>query len=432
MTEMSNNKTQSNGTRSKRYMMFLVFYMILYESFDTYTCSYYYNIASFVQDDFGITQSIWLFMVAIASTGYFFSIIMQFFADKVGRKPIMIFVFLGMGLSSFALGFARDPISFTICLFFLYLFFTSDIWGIIMSEEAPQDKRAKYSSLILMVGMFFSISIPIIRALLIYDDPTGALISGGLEARQTWENMALFGGIAIPLAFLGYFLKETPAFEKSKQNKESSTKFTRENITNSVKKPFEGNNRMLVISFMIIGLCLGLSFANAHSIEALLSAKFGEDNYTNAMLVGGMGSVGAFMLSAIISDKIGRKNTIYLYCVILFAATTMATIFMETSFFLGIVIISFFTNGFFWGLGSITRLFALESFDTDIRAYAAGWRSFSYALGLTVGLAISAVLALFMPLPIIYVVMASGIIIVIPFVVRKGLPEKKEKNLTNI
>ena len=108
----------------------------------------------------------------------------------------------------------------------------------------------------------------------------------------------------------------------------------------------------------------------------------------------------------------------------------MATIFMETSFFLGIVITSFFTNGFFWGLGSITRLFALESFDTDIRAYAAGWLSFSYALGLTTGLAISALLTLFIPLTIIYVIMASGIIIVIPIVVKKWLPETKGKNLT--
>ena len=422
MNELVNKSKSSNGSRSKRYMMFVIFYMILYESFDTYTCSYYFNIASYVQVDFGINNSIWLFMLSIASTGYFFSIIMHFLADKIGRKPIMIIVFLGMGISSFLLGFAREPISFTIFLFFMYIFFTSDIWGIIMSEEAPKDKRAGYSSIILVIGMVFSTSILFIRMFLIYPDPSN-------PARQTWENMAFFGGLAIPLALLGFFMKETPAFKKIRQDKADSTKFSKENIINTLKKPFEGNNRMIVITFILIGFILGLFFANAHSLEAVLSLQFGEDNYNIAMMIGGLGSVGAFGLTGLISDKIGRKNTVYLYCVILFTATTIASIFIEISFFWGIAILSFFTNGFFWGLGSITRLFALESFDTDIRAYASGWRSFSYALGLTIGLAISGTLAMFIPLHVIYVIMAIGLIIGIPILTRRYLPETKGKDL---
>ena len=422
MNELFDKSKSSNGSRSKRYMMFVIFYMILYESFDTYTCSYYFNIASYVQVDFGINNSIWLFMLSIASTGYFFSIVMHFLADKIGRKPIMIIVFLGMGISSFLLGFAREPISFTIFLFFMYIFFTSDIWGIIMSEEAPKDKRAGYSSIILVFGMVFSTSILFIRMFLIYPDPSN-------PARQTWENMAFFGGLAIPLALLGFFMKETPAFKKIRQDKADSTKFSKENIIITLKKPFEGNNRMIVITFILIGFILGLFFANAHSLEAVLSLQFGEDNYNIAMMIGGLGSVGAFGLTGLISDKIGRKNTVYLYCVILFTATTIASIFIEISFFWGIAILSFFTNGFFWGLGSLTRLFALESFDTDIRAYASGWRSFSYALGLTIGLAISGTLAMFIPLHVIYVIMAIGLIIGIPILTRLYLPETKGKDL---
>ena len=422
MTELLDKSNSSNGSRSKKYMLFVIFYMILYESFDTYTCSYYFNIASYVEADFGITHSIWLFMLSIASTGYFFSIVMHFLADKVGRKPMMIVVFLGMGISSFLLGFAREPVSFTIFLFFMYIFFTSDIWGIIMSEEAPKDKRARYSSIILVLGMVFSTSILLIRMFLIYPDPVD-------PSRQTWENMAFFGGIAIPLALLGFFMKETPAFKKIKQNKVEVTKFSKENVINTLKKPFEGNNRMIVISFILIGLFMGLSFSNAHSIEAVLSIQFGEENYNIAMMIGGFGSVGAFLLTGIISDKIGRKNTIYLYCVILFTATTISSVCIEFSFFLGIAILSFFTNGFFWGLGSITRLFALESFDTDIRAYASGWRSFSYALGLTIGLAISGLLALFIPLHVIYVIMGIGVIIGIPLLVKRYIPETIGKDL---
>jgi len=422
MKDNSITSESSNGKRSKKYMLFLVFYMILYESFDTYTCSYYFNIGYYVQMDFGINNSIWLFMLSIASIGYFFSIIIHFLADKVGRKPMMIVVFLGMGISSFLLGFARNPISFTIFLFFMYIFFTSDIWGIIMSEEAPKDKRAGYSSIILVMGMGFSISIVIIRMFLIYPDPAN-------PGRQTWENMAFFGGLAIPLALLGFFMKETPAFKKIRQDKAASTKFSKENVINTIKKPFEGNNRMVVITFILIGFILGLFFANAHSLEAVLSLQFGEDNYNIAMMIGGLGSVGAFGLTGLISDKIGRKNTVYLYCIILFTSTLISSIFIEISLFWGIAIISFFTNGFFWGLGSITRLFALESFDTDIRAYASGWRSFSYALGLTIGLAISGVLAMFIPLHVIYVIMAIGLIVGIPILTKRYLPETKGKDL---
>ena len=425
MTEISSKSTSSNGTRSKRYMMFLVFYMILYESFDTYTCSYYLAINSYIIDDFGINSGIWSYMIAIASIGYFFAIVMQFLADKVGRRPMMIVVFIGMGLSSFLLGFARDVLTFTFFMFFMFMFFTSDIWGIAMSEEAPPDKRAKYSSFILTVGIMSSMSIYVIRAFLIFQDPTD-------PTRYTWENMAFFGGLAIPLALLGYFMKETKAFEKMKE-KNIGSKYTAENIKDSFTKPFQGKNRNIVIAFIVVGFILGLNYASLNTLEGFVALKFGDKEIWNtALIFAGLGSFFTFAMIGIASDKIGRKNVLYIYAITLFLATIFVFISIETLSFAFIVFSTFLMNGFFWGLGSISRLMALESFDTDIRAYSSGWRSFAFALGLTIGSWLSGwmYLELNIDLHYIYVMFGIMIIILIPVLVWKFIPETTGKDLT--
>ena len=397
MIEISNNSTSSSGTRSKRYMMFLVFYMICYEIFDTYTCSYYLAINSYIYADFGIGPTIWYFMIAIASIGYFFAIIMQFLADKVGRRPMM---------------------------FFMFIFFTSDIWGIAMSEEAPPDKRAKYTSFILAIGIIASVSIPIIRDFFIYPDPSGA-------PRQTWENMAFFGGIAMILAFLGYFMKETRAYEKMKENKIGSTRFTKENIRNTLIKPFQGKNRNIVLVFIVVGFILGINYASLHSLEGLVSDVFYQDLWNIALYGAGAGSLFTFAMIGVLSDKIGRKKVLYFYAITLFLATIFIFISIETLSIPLIMFSVFLMNGFFWGLGSISRLMALESFDTDIRAYGSGWRSFSYALGLTIGSALSGLMTLVLDLHYIYIINALAIIILIPVLVWKYVPETTGKVLVN-
>ena len=69
----------------------------------------------------------------------------------IGRKPVMILTFFGMGFASFIMYISQDILTFTFGFFLSWVFFSSDVWVIIISEEAPAEKRARYSYLIAVV-----------------------------------------------------------------------------------------------------------------------------------------------------------------------------------------------------------------------------------------------------------------------------------------
>ena len=64
---------------------------------------------------------------------------------------MMIVVFFGMGLASLIMQLAKG-IVYLYCWFFLIMDFLSDMWVIIVSEEAPAEKRGSFSYLIAVVG----------------------------------------------------------------------------------------------------------------------------------------------------------------------------------------------------------------------------------------------------------------------------------------
>jgi MFS family permease len=79
----------------------------------------------------------------------------------------------------------------------------------------------------------------------------------------------------------------------------------------------------------------------------------------------------------------------------------------------------------YWGSFSLSKIYCVECFDTEIRASSTGWRSFSYALGLTFGLLISSWLTTFIAIGYVFILNSLWVIILVPLVVWKMLPETK-------
>ncbi|MCP4762458.1 MAG: MFS transporter [archaeon] len=430
--------------RSGKYMIFLMIYLILYEVFDTYTTSYYSAIVSFICEDFGLqlNDPDYDFAIAIASIGLYLAIFIQMLSDKIGRKPMIIVAFFGMGMSSWLLGLSESIGSYTFALFLMYLFFSSDIWVIVISEEAPTDKRAKYNAIIGVFGMFPSVLIPILRDLI---DPV----------ENNWQIMTYFAIIAMPLAFLGLFLKETQAFKVMKQNKNSTSKYSKDNILKSISKPFTEKNRIKIFVFILAGFILGMNFAGYQTVEMLLTDTiknlsfnwsdsfwgiFGIDDYTSyisfAILMSGGSSVIFFTLTGILAEKFGRRFVMYIYNVIFFLSALEIWFVIEFFSILPIMVSTmgimsgyFFFNGSFWGNGKILSIFTLESFDTEIRGSVSGWKSLAKALGLTLGALFTGLLRSTIPIHLVYVIYAGFLVSFIPILTKKYLPETKGKDL---
>ncbi len=411
---------------ARPYLMFLFSYMMLYEFFDTYTTSYYSVVVSFIQADFGMDHSQWYGIMAVASLGMFAVLFNQLLADIIGRKPMMIVVFLGMGISSMILFMSKTVTGFAFGFFLLWMFFSSDIWVIVVSEEAPREKRARYTYLVSVFGALGAIAIPICRGIFIHAEAT---------AEPTlWRTMTYLAMAAIPLSLLGFGMKETRAFTMRREKAPDEAK---KGKLRKLKEPFGPETRTRILTFMIIGLVFGLVTAAFTTMEAFLAEFVKDVNIvTNIFYVATIGTFVFFGITGPLADKIGRKAVLSLYVVTNFTMILLMVFLVptlvESGSTLPVYIIAFLMNGSFWGGFMMSKTFCVECFPTDIRGTSAGWRSVCYALGITSGSLLSSALAKSMSLGTIYIIFAGISVLVIPFLVKNFLPETKGLEIVDV
>ncbi|MHA1819294.1 MAG: MFS transporter [Promethearchaeota archaeon] len=406
---------------SKSYIIFIIIYFGLYEIFDSYNTSFYPSISSFIIADlFGNNVSFYYLSISVASIGLYVVFVVQFLMDVVGRKPILITVFFGMALSLILLGTASTVPQFTFYMFLLFIFFSSDVWVVIVLEEAPPDKRAIYSYLISFIGVVGVIIIPFMRTYLI----------NALQP-QTWRNMTLIGYIILPLAFLGFFVKETRAFIEKKKSRQLRQNWRKDIILIKLKKLFgkENGNIKRILVFIIIGIITGMNYASFQTIETFFRQYIANDTVSLIILVASLGSILVFATAGIIADKIGRKklmiifsSTLPLFLVLLIFATMQQNLAM-------IFIFVVLTQISFWGMYTLSKIYCAESFDTDIRGTASAWRAISYAFGLTIGSLILSNLTTGLSLGMSYISIGIWSLIIVPPLIHKYLKETKGINI---
>ncbi|MBT4092229.1 MAG: MFS transporter [Deltaproteobacteria bacterium] len=425
---LKNSNQNRNGisTLVGPYMIFLFSYMMLYEFFDTYTTSYYSIVVSYIQADFGMDHSQWYGIMAIASLGMFVVLINQLLADIIGRKPMMIIVFLGMGVASLILFMSKTITGFALGFFLLWMFFSSDIWVIIVSEEAPREKRARYTYLVALFGALGAIAIPICRGIFIHAD---ASVDPTL-----WRTMTYLAMAAIPLSLLGFGMKETRAF---KLRKEKPITGEDKRTIGKLKEPFGKETRSRMLTFMAIGLIFGLVTAAVTTLEVYFSKIVGDvEIVTNVFYVATIGTFVFFGITGLLADKFGRKAVMILYVSTYFTTVLMLVflipVLADSQNYLLIYLIAFLSNGSFWGGFMMSKTYCVECFPTEIRGTSAGWRSMSYALGITIGALISSALAKSLSLGAIYIIFSGIAVIVIPFLVKTYLPETRGLEIVDV
>jgi len=427
MTSATNTQTGSPfATFTRPYLIFLFSYMMMYSFFDTYTTSYYSVVVSFIQADFGIDHSQWYSIMAVASLGMFAVLVIQYLTDVVGRKPMMMVVFFGMGFASLILFMSKTVTGFTVGFFLLWMFFSSDIWVILMAEEAPKEKRARYTYLVSFFGALGAIAIPISRDIFITSEAS--------TDPSLWRGMTYLAMAAIPISLLGLRMKETSAFKQRKTLHQSEKKG---GGFGKLKEPFAAETRMRVIAFMIIGFVFGLSTAAYSTLEAYLSEFIKDVNViTNIFYIATIGTLVFFGITGILADKIGRKVVLILYVAINFTMLLLIVLaapsLVEGGNIIPIYIIAFLMNGSFWGAFLMSKTFCVECFPTNIRGTSSGWRSFCYAFGIASGALLSSALAKSLSLGTIYLIFSGIGMVIIPILVKRFLPETRGLEIVDV
>ena len=385
---------------SKWYFYFLMIFLCFNDIFDSYSTNFPNSVMHEVIDYFPITESTYLLAIGIASIGMYFVFFNQYLADLFGRRLLLFITLLGIGITSIFISISQNFIQYIISLFFLYIFFSSDIWQIYLSEQSSEKHRGKLISLVLVFGAVGgALTIPIFRALL--------LPSFG------WRAMTWFAFIAIPIAFLIFLFKEPKVFKLNK--KKITNKSKQVNIIDNLKKIFDKRILKSTITIALLGFAIGFNYVFLLSGEQFLveyrSLSSSEVDFV--ILILGFGAILGYILAGVISDYIGRKPVIYIFS-ILGAPGILMLIFGD---YLFIILGAFIVSVAYWALFVTSRTIAYEIYPTDIRGTGAGFRSLCYALGVTLGSISTAFTLIYIGLGWSYLLNSILLIIMLPLVI---------------
>lgn len=356
---MENSKMQP---RTRKYLSYLIIVAILYDFFDSFVTNIPNVINELVIKDFGIAAEQYALALGFFSLGTFFALVSQSVADRVGRKPMLFIAFLGMGITCFSLSFAQNIIQFSISAFFMYVFFSSDIWTMMISEDGPKNSRARLITLVLTFGAI------------------GSLMTAFFRDWFGWRGATWFGIVAIPCAIICLFTKETNAYEIIKQQRRTGTQQGTKGIW---MKPFHRRYRTCFIGLMTVAFILGLNYLVITMGVTFTSIDKGFTVAQNDFLVVllTISGVIGFIITGVLADKVGRKKSYYLFTIIMIAGLFITLLGLGDLVYVGV----FLFGMSIWGSMILSRVLSLESFPTDIRGAAAGWRTFFFAAGSSIG-----------------------------------------------
>jgi len=426
MTEIN----KSSIRVSKSYFHLLVVILILIEILDAYTTGLPVVIpsniiAEFLRDyETNTAQAIFALGSGIAMIGMYFVFVSQYFADRFGRKIMLIVTCLGMGFASLMIALATSFIMYIIFLFLLYMFFSSDIWMIYINEECPAEKRVRWANIIIAGGTIGLLLVTVLRGVFIR----------GQSGEIGWRGLAWIAVIlGFALGIISFFtIKETSIFLQHKELKGNNTK---PGFKENVVEIFKSSRRTEMIILLIITFIGGLSFL----FQAMATVYLAEQGHltdkqiNQGLLVVFAVIVAGYGFSALSGDRIGRKFLIY------FWSSAMPIFVIATVFLVNIGqaanIITYLIVGLgvsaIWGLLGAVRIISVEIVPTEKRGTSAGLRSLLTATGTTVGLLLSSVVIYFFGLGVAFIVFTLPLLINIPLTY-KYIKETKGVDLTAI
>jgi MFS family permease len=360
--------------RSKGYFLFLFIFLCFMEIFDTYTTQFQNVVSSAVAHDFlsgspDPTAAMAL-VFGIASIGMLFVVVNQMLADIFGRRIFLFITMFGMGVASIFIYLSQNIIQYTIALFFLYIFFSSDIWTIYISEECAKERRGLNLNLVLVFGVIGVGLVMLSRWIFLPED--GA---------TNWKGMTFIAFLAIPLSFLVIWIKETRKFEELK--KEKPRKLTPKESFQKLLKPFSKKYRKSYIPIIIMSFIQGLNYTFIQTGETFINEYLTEGQVNWVVTAMGGAAIVGYLVTGFISDAKGRKPLFLIYSIVLPGSIALCVFGanIPSIAFISLLIGASLASLSYWSLGVVNRLVSIEILPTDVRGTGTAIRSVMTALG---------------------------------------------------
>ncbi|MCB0003972.1 MAG: MFS transporter [Anaerolineae bacterium] len=385
--------------RSRNYLTFLIVFLGSIALMDGYLSGVKASAIPYILKAYGIDAPTFSGLESIALIVTFFVFALNHLADVIGRKPGLLLLILGMGLSSLAILIWTPTLPLFMIFYAAATFFTvSNMWQVPASEEAPAARRARVVTLTAAIGLLplQAILPPILVARL------------GLNWRWMYGIQFLF---MLPVLLMWLFMRETSRYQVVQEQRRQdhvSRRFNlglatmdRRDLRNII---FSSAVLICILLFVSLFFWCGYFFITLNGFTLTRwSAVF-----LAVLLMIMLGNLsGGWLL-----DRVGRKRGLIIGC----AGCCIAI--AGLGYAPGTIQIAMVAaTGFFFGISSSwTAVYISEVFPTDRRATCVGWVTAASRISYVAGPALAALLLKAFPDMTIFWI-ATGLISLLPIAI---------------
>ncbi len=370
-------ESRAKGTRKTRGRSYLIYLMIftgLVAIMDQYLSTVKTTAIPYIIEEYGITASEFSWLEAAYLSFTFLIFLLNGLNDIIGRKWSLLVLILFMGISSLVVILYTPTIHLFMVAYTVALFATvSNMWTIPISEESPAEKRAKYVSIVYVIGL-----IPL-QALL----PPLLVNTLGLSWKWMYGVMFVF---MMPLLVMWFFMKETKRFQIIQAERRSGE---RKNHFFGLGVINKQDVRYIIISAAIWLAWLVYQFLYFWAGYYFMTIKgFTLSQWSMVLL----GTLIMAMLGGVaggwIMDRIGRKPAMIYGCLGLAAVVAFMGFAQGVFLPIAAVVTGFFTSfTYTWIV-----VYVPEVFPTERRGACMGWTTTAARVSYVVGPALAAVM----------------------------------------
>ena len=373
------------------YLGFLFLLLSTATLFDGFDAAMIGFAAPDVRASLGIELSDWGMISGITRMGVMASFVFLFFADRVGRRAVMMLTVVGFTLANGATALATTPVQFTALQLVARLFLTAEysLAIIMIGEEFPARLRGRsiavLTSLATVGVMLMAKLQPYIllpagaEGNWLHDFGHGmvslAQTTFGLEVDgASWRALYVLGLVPLVLVlFLRVAMRETRRFEVERERKAAGPKRSWRDLAREAAIPWrpEYRRRSAIVALLWNSVFIVTGPSTVFwVIFAREQLKLSTHQVGDIVFWGYGGGVAGHFVAGWLIDRIGRKYTCAGFYVL--AAVSIFLLYHVPSV-TGQYLWMIMTVFCFAAANTSTHVYASELFPTEIRATGYGW-----------------------------------------------------------
>jgi len=340
------------------YLVLLIAFLGLAGFFDSFATTFRYAMMTYVRAGFEMDFGPMVGMYRWVYLGSCLAFVPRVLADVWGRKAMLWTTMAGLCFLQWLVGFARTATEYIFLITVLSVFYKSDIWQLVISEEAPPRHRGLYAAVTAVLSACGGVALG------------GLVRQMGEDNAEAWRDVArfpvwgLFAGI--PVVF---FMRETRHFRATKLRRDGRIGL------DLLAAPFRRAYRrpLVVLSIMKVffagGAIVAISLLGTEYLR--VDNGFGPATVGRVVQYEVVAIMAAWLSAGYLSDRLGRHLCLYVFGGLYVAALLNMALLPKGS---NGVVIAFVVQIFAsMAVFAILRVATMELFPNDFRAIGSAW-----------------------------------------------------------